>query len=1609
MQKFVRDYLNELTRRKKKNKRVVIAVVLLAVIVIGGVGGILERYGVAMTGRPKCGIEEHEHNEDCYEKILVCGQEEGSAHEHGEGCYETEVSLTCGQEEGGGHTHDDSCYETETTSTLTCGQEEGEDHTHDGSCYEEETTSTLTCDQEEGGGHTHDDSCYTETKALVCEEDETPHVHSDACYEEELVCEKEEHQHDDSCYTDPEEEPGDIAEEVEIIEEEEENIEEDPEQWEKQYANVHWKDAWGKDLVTAAGKQLGYEEKTVTLKDGSEKIYTRYGQFAGDKYLENWDGAFVNFCMHFAGLEDAGIFTDETDAARWISEFKKESEENKDYLTSKEDYEPEAGDLVFLQEKGKAQQMGIVSSYNDEKGEIEVIQGDSDGKVEKNTYDETDSDIKTYVKISELEASYKDLPGTEEDESAGENELTEEEQAQVDEVIALIEDLPAREEIEKKFAELEEMEDEEACEKAYEAYYQKLVEQVAAAKEAYEALSEKQKAAVTNAEKLLEYEWLETATLEEEVSESKLKVSLLYGDKAEHPDGAEYYTHSTMSGYIKLEPSGLTEDMKDILVTLEIPKQYVEKDSVKIPGFTTTSPSTKYEITSVTEDDENYYISIDFSAYDKTLTLELPFALSFLDDKVPDNYELPVTASVTKKADDTVIDTAEPVIYKPLYKDWGITKFVNSNKIEAFQEDGAEAVVTAKDADGNPYLGDKDYVEFYFRVNRVTDSHADLADYRDASEVTLTDTLPSYTDKDGNTQIAKFDPEVNPGWTLSEDGKTVSKTYTGKDSTEVLRQIYNDAPLKLRFPDLLFEEVTVEKDNVTNVYKKAELDNTVDLLAIPSNEAEGETRPTAEDPLHFLITDDPSTDGSFTKTAEKGNIYDLENYKTNPYPWKLCLSNNGVQPLEHITIEDRKIVDEKTGKVTLAGLDEALKFVRLESDWSESFPASDKRFVSAVKEVEAYYTDGTTAKIPVNLDASGNFTVEFDPTKECNGYDIIFKDDFKLLTGEKVSFKAYTVYRDPEGTVVPDGTDKIRYENEARSVNIYNKLDGMPVYAFLTVRHGYDMLPVTEKLEIGKQTYANSGTENNKAGDKYRYWISLGGSLFEEKEYGKFYIVDLMPNEVDFVKVTHGAELFTGGGSRYPGIVTGVSATPEIEENYHNSGRTALIWELPYETLMMHLKSKENGLYYVVFQFEVQIREDAHTGTVRNDIYVVGDNLKDYSGETGGAIDIYDLDNDGKTTDKIAYSSSDAVIVAGSSIYAEKFIAPAGSDNWNKQGLSLKAGSDFDYLLKVTNETSANYTGLTVYDTLPANGDKDIFGGTERKSEFPVRLREAITPPEGYTVYYTTSKAVYGGSMKDMVTKDDIWASYTEISDWSDVTAFKLVANNETKLSKESPFEVRIPVCVPGKMSEESMGLLEGKEYEDQTSGTMAYLQAINSFGYTTTETTEPKQSNTVWARVPFAGFVVKKVDSLNKDVVLAGAEFELTKENDPEFRQTAVSDGNGILKFRDLTEGTYTLTEIKYPAGYIEKPVSLQVIITQNPTTMEYEVEFKDPSTGEAFAGSGTGSDPLCIGNDPLYELPSTGGIGTTWYRIGGTLLIFLAGMLILYKKKYARRCQKG
>ena len=255
---------------------------------------------------------------------------------------------------------------------------------------------------------------------------------------------------------------------------------------------------------------------------------------------------------------------------------------------------------------------------------------------------------------------------------------------------------------------------------------------------------------------------------------------------------------------------------------------------------------------------------------------------------------------------------------------------------------------------------------------------------------------------------------------------------------------------------------------------------------------------------------------------------------------------------------------------------------------------------------------------------------------------------------------------------------------------------------------------------------------------------------------------------------------------------------------------------------------------------------------------------------------------DGETDDKIAYAFSDATIIAAQSMYAEKFIAPAGLGSWSKQGLLVKAGSDFDYLLEIVNETAAVHTGLTVYDTLPRIGNPNLFGASGRGSEFPVRLRGAITPPEGYTVYYTTSPEVYTHSMEEMV-DSDIWT--TSVTDYASVTAFKLVAGEGTELAGNSRFQVRIPVCAPKTFDEDSMALLRAKVDQDQASGTVSWLQAVNAFGFRTVQTPTVKESNTVWARVCFAGFCVKKVNGATQ-AALPGAFLLLSAAALPDLRE---------------------------------------------------------------------------------------------------------------------------
>ena len=75
------------------------------------------------------------------------------------------------------------------------------------------------------------------------------------------------------------------------------------------------------------------------------------------------------------------------------------------------------------------------------------------------------------------------------------------------------------------------------------------------------------------------------------------------------------------------------------------------------------------------------------------------------------------------------------------------------------------------------------------------------------------------------------------------------------------------------------------------------------------------------------------------------------------------------------------------------------------------------------------------------------------------------------------------------------------------------------------------------------------------------------------------------------------------------------------------------------------------------------------------------------------------------------------------------------------------------------------------------------------------------------------------------------------------------------------------------------------------------------------------------------ASLEITKVNTSNQS--LPGAKFTLTLDSDPAKTYNVTSDENGLLKFENLSVGTYTLTETEAPSSYVKSTESYKVIVS--------------------------------------------------------------------------------
>lgn len=128
-----------------------------------------------------------------------------------------------------------------------------------------------------------------------------------------------------------------------------------------------------------------------------------------------------------------------------------------------------------------------------------------------------------------------------------------------------------------------------------------------------------------------------------------------------------------------------------------------------------------------------------------------------------------------------------------------------------------------------------------------------------------------------------------------------------------------------------------------------------------------------------------------------------------------------------------------------------------------------------------------------------------------------------------------------------------------------------------------------------------------------------------------------------------------------------------------------------------------------------------------------------------------------------------------------------------------------------------------------------------------------------------------------------------------------------------------------------------------------------------------------------------EKVTTVNKDTTEA------------EINRTGYVNSQGVLEFKGLGAGEYTITELVAPDGYnlLTSPITVKIDFNSATNTWDAAVAGKAATIDES------GFITFDVANNAGSKLPETGGIGTTIFYIVGGLMMAGAVIVLVTKKK--------
>ena len=827
------------------------------------------------------------------------------------------------------------------------------------------------------------------------------------------------------------------------------------------------------------------------------------------------------------------------------------------------------------------------------------------------------------------------------------------------------------------------------------------------------------------------------------------------------------YTTNSHVGEVAVDGSGLNDTLEGAYVEIRVPAKYVETMAATAGGVAKAAGV-------LTQDGDNYLLTVPLNAIDRTTSGSFPFSIKFKDRLTPDGYSVQPRVAIRQADRRVIAGLSSDLTFNVKADKPQLQKLVKGNTLDMFvQQD-----VYGGETDGGDYLNSKAAdVPFYFFLspqgitNQTIQEYRANQTYRSYETIVIKDTLPTYEGVGGQTLTATFDPAKNPGWTDNGDG-TVSYTVTNPDpASGGAETTLRNVRLRLSFPNAKYKN-----GNKQIVHK-----NNVELTMTPYQQGPSEPATVLNDDVPFTLTSELVPAGMFRKIANNASRLRLQpqaNHVVEAF-WSLAFRNTSALPVTQLVMEDTQLDPRMYAySLTVSGtLSIPLEIYGVGEDGSETYLDTLSRTKRSIENIDDQAWGQVQEQVAKVQSGEIKDTEAVAATRKYKGIRI------KLPAGEKhmpttgFALQYRTRLLDPYNTKLL--TDEKFYNNTATLDVALETEDGSEVRPRqLTSSARFIADKLEETVQFSKTTKVN---QTGTLGEQVVYRLVFSNFVVSPaRAYRNAKFIDVLPQGVTFKGVTE-----------EEAADKGKIKNVEVVENYNNSGRTAVIIDLG--TIPAFSDTKPNFPILV----EGTINEGAIPSKIQNannnednHAYFISD---EYDPIPDGIKSSTLVDNkfgiqvNGKTPAQLIGASSVTTVNLPSEIASTKYIRRRG-ESFHTKPVITDYDEAFDYRLQTRNFSVLPMRHFVLYDRLPYSGDVNT-------SKFSNLLTGPLTVPEKYTVYYHTAADMTKNAGQEV--GRDGWMTADQVADFTQVTAIKIVLNQGQVVEPGEIINFNVPMKAP--------------------------------------------------------------------------------------------------------------------------------------------------------------------------------------------------------------------